>query len=237
MTEERDSAAAPLVTIVTPSLNQGHFIRETIESVLSQDYPNIEYIVMDGGSTDDTATVVSEYSDRLEFFSEPDRGQSDAINKGWRHGHGDIMSWLCADDLLVPGAVSAVVAEFERCPDTVLVYGDAEVIDRDGGVLNYGHAGRPDVWRLIHGYDYIQQPAAFARREAIEAVGWVDERLHWGMDWDFFIRIALHGPTTYLPRTLAQPRQYDETKTLSGGRDRFRELVTIMRRYGDARYP
>jgi hypothetical protein len=218
-------------------LNQGRFIRTAIESVLSQDYPAIEYIVMDGGSTDETAEVVREYADRIRFVSEHDRGQSHAINKGWRLGRGEIVSWLCADDLLLPGAVSTVVAEFARRPETGLVYGECESVDANGNFLALTDAGAPDAWGLIHGYDYIPQPAAFARRSVVESVGFVDEGLHWGMDWDLFIRIAKAATMTHVPRPLARVRTYDQTKTLSGGRRRFRELVGIMRKHGSMRYP
>src|SRR4051794_8626300 len=104
-----DSQPQPVVTVVTPSYNQGSFIRATIESVLRQDYPHIEYIVMDGGSTDETASVVKDYASRLKFISERDRGQSHAINKGFRTAKGDILAWLNSDDLFLPGAVEAAV--------------------------------------------------------------------------------------------------------------------------------
>ena len=121
----------PLVTIVTPSYNQGRFIRATIESVLSQDYGAIEYIVMDGGSTDNTAAVVREYSSRLKWISEKDRGQSDAINKGFRMAKGEIVSWLNSDDFILPGAVSLAVKAFERQPEIMAVYGEGYLIDEN----------------------------------------------------------------------------------------------------------
>src|SRR6266550_874687 len=119
----------PLVTIVTPSFNQGRFIRQTIESVLTQDYPNIEYIIMDGGSTDETASVAAEYADRLRFVSEPDRGQSHAINKGFRMARGEVVSWLNSDDVILPGAVAHAVTAFELNPTLGAVYGEGYLID------------------------------------------------------------------------------------------------------------
>src|SRR5260370_6004561 len=119
----------PLVTIVTPSYNQGRFIRATIESVLSQDHPAIEYIIMDGGSTDNPAAVVKEYSSRVKWISERDRGQSDAINKGFRAAKGEIVSWLNSDDFILPGAVSLAVRAFEGRPQAMGVYGEGYLID------------------------------------------------------------------------------------------------------------
>lgn len=235
--EATTRAKLPLVSIVTPSLNQGAFIRETIESVLAQTYPNIEYIVMDAGSTDETHAVAAEYEGRVCYISEPDRGQSHAINKGWRMANGDILSWLCADDVLLPGAVQAIVDEFIIHPSATFVFGRCEMVNRQGNHIGTTFAYRPDTWQLIHGFDYVPQAAAFARREAIEAVGLVDESLHFGMDWDLFIRLSLLGPVISIDQVLAKARRYAETKTSSGGLRRWRELVGIMRRHGEKRYP
>jgi Glycosyltransferases involved in cell wall biogenesis len=124
----------PLVTVVTPSYNQGRFIRATIESVLSQDYPNVEYIIMDGGSKDETASVAAEYAGRLTFISERDRGQSHAINKGFQMAKGEIVSWLNSDDTILPGAISHAAAAFEKNPSLGAVYGEGYLIDYDGNV-------------------------------------------------------------------------------------------------------
>jgi len=228
----------PLVTVVTPSYNQGGFIRETLESVLAQDYPHIEHLVIDGGSTDETAAVVAEYSGRLSWICEPDRGQSDAINKGFRRARGDIVCWLNSDDVLMPLAVSKAVAEFERDADLKAVYGDAYRIDRQGQVIGeFPKAGPPNLWKLVYHSDYISQPTVFLRRRALDEVGYLDESLHWGMDWDLFIRLGKQGRIAYIPQLLASQREYDDTKTASGGFRRFRELVRIMRRHGRRRYP
>lgn len=227
----------PWVTIVTPSLNQGAFIGGAIESVLAQTYPNIEYIIMDAVSTDETKAVVAPYADRLVFISEADRGQSHAINKGWRMAKGEILGWLCADDLLVPDAVETIVDEFRRNPDAAFVFGGCEVLDRQGTVTGSVVPNGHDPWKLIHGYDDVSQPAAFAARRAVEAVGFVDESLHFGMDWDLFVRLSNFGPVVPIPKVLARAHIYPETKSLSGGYRRWRELTAIMRRHGDRRYP
>jgi len=231
-------SGGPLVTIVTPSYCQGEFIRDTIESVLAQDYPHIEHLVIDGGSTDETKDIVAEYSGRLTWISEKDRGQSDAINKGFRMARGDIVCWLNSDDVLMPRAVSRAVAEFERDTDLEAVYGDAYRIDRNGEVIGeFPKAGPLNVWKLVYYSDYISQPTVFLRRRALDEVGYLDESLHWGMDWDLFIRLGKRGRMVYIPELLASQREYDDTKTASGGFARFRELVRIMRRHGRRRYP
>lgn len=227
----------PWVTIVTPSLNQGAFIRGAIESVLGQTYPNIEYIVIDAVSTDETKSVVAQYADRLTFVSEPDRGQSDAINKGWKMGKGEILGWLCADDLLLPDAVQTIVDTFRHHPDASFVFGGCELLDRQGRVTGVWLASEHDQWKLIHGYDYVAQPAAFGARRAIEAVGFVDENLHFGMDWDLFIRLSAFGHVVPIPEVIARAHVYLEAKSSSGGFRRWRELVAITRRHGDRRYP
>jgi glycosyltransferase involved in cell wall biosynthesis len=228
----------PLVTIVTPSYNQGHFIRATIESVLSQDYPGVEYIVMDGGSTDETASVVRDYASRLTFVSEPDRGQSHAINKGFSRGRGDILAWINSDDVYIPGAITAAVRAFSANPGCGMVYGEGYVIGRDGEVVSRFSHSRPfDLWRLVHLSDYILQQSAYFRRSALDQVGYLDETLHYGMDWDIFIRIGLKYPVCYVPEYLACIREYEETKSSSGGLVRARELHALLRKHTGMRLP
>jgi glycosyltransferase involved in cell wall biosynthesis len=228
----------PLVTVVTPSYCQGRFIRDTIESVVGQDYPHIEHLIIDGGSTDETAEVAGEYASQLTWISEKDRGQSDAINKGFRMARGEIVCWLNSDDLLLPRAVSRAVAAFEQDADLDAVYGDAYRIDAGGEVLGeFPKAGPLNLWKLIYYSDYIVQPTVFMRRRALGKVGCLDESLNWGMDWDLFIRLGKRGRMAYIPELQASQREYDETKTASGGLRRLRELVRIMRRHGRRRYP
>src|SRR5450432_4663135 len=124
--------SGPLVTVVTPSYNQGHFIRATIESVLSQDYPQVEYIIMDGGSTDQTASVVRDYASRLTFISEKDRGQSHAINKGFQMAKGSILAWLNSDDFYLPGSIGTAVDSLQGNAAAGAVYGEGYLIDRSG---------------------------------------------------------------------------------------------------------
>lgn len=231
-------ASGPIVTVVTPSLNQGHFIRATIESVLSQDYPGVEYIVMDGGSTDQTASVVKDYASRLTFVSERDRGQSDAINKGFQRGHGSILAWLNSDDVYLPGAVCKAMRAFSANPACGMVYGEGYVMDRNGEMQGRFVHSRPfDLWRLVYLSDYILQQSTYFRRAALDQVGYLDEQLHFGMDWDLFIRIGMKYPVCYIPEYLGCIREYAETKSSQGALVRARELHALLRRHTGMRLP
>jgi glycosyltransferase involved in cell wall biosynthesis len=232
------TACSPLVTIVTPSYNQGRFIRATIESVLKQDYPRIEYLIIDGGSSDDTADVVREYSNRLTWISEKDRGQSHAINKGFSMARGEIVAWLNSDDTILPGAVWEAVRAFERRPEAGAVYGEGYQIDIDGQIKSrFPHTSPFNLWKLVYLSDYILQQTVFFRKVVLDEVGYLDETLHWGMDWDLFIRIGKRYPLEYIPSFMGCLREYEGAKTASGGAKRFRELARIMRRHGRRRYP
>lgn len=228
----------PKVTIVTPSYNQGHFIRATIESVLSQDYPGLEYIVMDGGSTDETASIVKDYASRLTFVSKRDSGQSQAINEGFRRGQGDILAWINSDDVFLPGSVSNAVRAFHANPNCGMIYGEGYMMDRAGNVEGrFPHSQPFDLWRLVHLSDYILQQATYFNRAALNQVGYLDEALHYGMDWDIFIRIGMKFPICYIPEYLGCIRVYDETKSSAGGLVRARELHTILKKHTGMRLP
>lgn len=219
----------PLVTVVTPSFNQGQFIRATIESVLGQDYPRLEYIVMDGGSTDQTADVVRDYASRLKWISEPDRGQSHAINKGFRMAKGEIVTWLNSDDLMLPGAISKVIPYFQRDPSVRAVYGEGYLIDREGRITGRFPHTRPfDLWRLVYLSDYILQQTVYFDRRVFAEVGYLDESLHYTMDWDILIRIGKRYGLTYIPEFLGCLREYPEAKSFSGGAVRAREIARLL---------
>jgi len=235
---EDDVRRFPLVTVVTPSYNQGKFIAATIESVLTQDYPNIEYIIMDGGSTDDTAAVVEPYRDRLTFISEKDRGQSHAINKGFAMARGEIVSYLNSDDIFLPGAIRLAVEGLESDRTLGMVYGDGYQIDVDGAVISHFAATQPfDLWRLTHLSDFILQQTVFWRKWAYDAVGPFDESLYYSMDWDMFIRVGLEFPVAYIPVHMGAIREYATAKTFSGGAKRVRELVRMTRSHTRKRFP
>ncbi len=223
--------SGPVVTIITPSYNQGRFIRATIESILAQDYPNIEYLVVDGGSTDHTISILREFGERVRWISERDRGQTHAINKGLAMTVGEIITWVNSDDVLEPGAISAAVAAFQEDPRTALVYGNARELNAEGQHIRDNYPPAPNVWELVHGWDYIIQPASFFRRNKMEEVGGLDEELHWAMDYDLFMRLALNYPIKRVDAFLASYRFYDECKSCAGGWKRYMEIVRVLRRY------
>jgi glycosyltransferase involved in cell wall biosynthesis len=228
----------PLVSVVTPSLNQGRYIEDTVRSVLGQQYPRLEYLVVDGGSSDGTLGILERYHGALRWISEPDAGQGAAVNKGFRLTSGDIVGWVNSDDIYEPGAISAAVDYLRQHPDTAMVYGDATHIDAEGRELGPCSYVEPhDLQRLIHEVDYVVQPAAFFRRSVFEAVGGLDESLHWGMDYDLWLKIARRFPIAYMPRKLARYRQTGENKTTRGRFDRFAELERIGRRHGAGGLP
>ncbi|MGH2395642.1 MAG: glycosyltransferase family 2 protein [bacterium] len=194
----------PVVSIVTPSFNQGRFIAETIDSVLSQDYPHVEYQVIDGNSTDATLEILRRYDGRLSWVSEPDRGQSHAINKGWRRSRGEIIAWLNADDLYRPGAIRRVVEFFRAHPHVDLVYGDCEYIGERGEVVRRYPLRQVNWAELIMSpYTMIAQPAAFLRRGVLETVGYLNETLHYAMDLEYWMRVAIRHHIACLPEYLA----------------------------------
>ncbi len=228
----------PLVSIITPSLNQAAFIGAAIDSVLAQDYPQIEYLVVDGGSTDGTLEMLKRYGDRVRWVSEPDAGQSNAIDKGIRLMRGQVLAWLNADDIYLPGAVTRAVAAFAEDPDRALIYGQAQDIDMHGQVI--GLSRQIESWnmrRLLEFGDFIVQPAAFFLRSAYDAVGGLDQSLHYCMDYDLWIKLGQRYAVQYLDAPLAQTRIYDTTKTSSGGLKRLIEIEAMVRRYGRTRLP
>jgi glycosyltransferase involved in cell wall biosynthesis len=228
----------PIVTVITPSYNQGRFIEQTIQSVLSQDYSHIEYLVIDGGSTDNTIEILKKHEKRLHWISEPDRGQTDAINKGIRRANGEILCWLNSDDTYEPGAISRAVQYFLEHPDVMMVYGEGNEIDENGNLIRRFPATQSfDLWKLIHVWDYILQPTAFFRKEVFNKIALPDTSRNWCMDWDLWIRIGSKFKVAYISDVFANSRLHSETKTGSGGLERFDEIVSVMRKYGTKKYP
>jgi GT2 family glycosyltransferase len=228
-------SATPLVSIITPSLNCGRFIGHAVESVLTQDYRQIEYLVMDGGSTDNTISELRRFGDRVRYVSKPDRGQADALNKGFHSAKGQIFGWLNADDTYAPQAVAAAVEFLWSNPDVACVYGDAMFIDAHGDqIARAAHVEPFNKDRLLHYSDFIVQPAAFFRRSAFEAVGGLDASLNWTLDYDLWLKMAVKGlKFAHLPKHLANYRWLADTKTATGGWDRLREIEQVVARYAD----
>jgi glycosyltransferase involved in cell wall biosynthesis len=229
----------PTVSIVTPSYNQGPYIGATIDSVLGQDYPHLRYLVMDGGSTDRTLEVLRGYGGRIEWISQPDEGQADAINRGFARAGGDVLTWLNSDDTLEPGAVRAAAEYLRAHPHVAVVYGDANFIDPRGRWIGRcAHVERFDRRRLLHVSDFIVQPAAFFRRSAFEAVGGLDKSLHWSMDYDLWLKLAAAGfRMAYIPKVLANYRWFGANKSAVGGLKRIEEVERVARRHGAPHLP
>jgi hypothetical protein len=233
------AASWPRITVVTPSYNQGQYLEAALRSVLLQGYPNLEYIVMDGGSRDDSSAVLDRYAHTLDYWvSEADRGQTHALNKGFSRATGEILGWLNSDDLLKPGALFTVARAFRDHPGTVLVYGEAEFIRPDGTL----RAGRPIArpysrrW-LLEQSNPIPQPAAYFRASAFRAAGGLDEGLNFVMDWDLWLRLRPEGAAVFLPQVLAAMRLYPEAKFQSGGRALYAELRLVIERHGGRGLP
>lgn len=207
----------PKVSIITPSYCQGSFIRTTIESVLQQDYANIQYIVVDGASTDETVDILKQYEGLLTWISEPDEGQTDAINKGIRMADGDIIAYLNSDDIYLPGTISRVVREFNSHPEVEFLYGDFHAIDERGDLLCKMKTIPFDHNILLYDANYISQPASFYRYSLFENIGMFDAKLQYLMDYEFFLRAAKRKIKFRLVRHyLSAIRYHGDCKTLTG---------------------
>jgi glycosyltransferase involved in cell wall biosynthesis len=223
----------PLVSIVTPSFSQGHFLRRTIDSVLAQTYPNVEYLVVDGGSTDATLDVLRSYGDRIRWLSEPDSGQTNAINKGFGMARGEIAGYLNSDDVLLPEAIAKVVEYFRDHPSCDLVYGDADYIDEKDAVIGKYPTAPYSFDRLLQDC-CICQPAAYWRARAAEEIGPFDERLDYAMDYDYWLRLDRSGfVIRHMAETIAQSRLHPTAKTLVARRAIYREVFDVCRRRAD----
>jgi len=228
----------PSITIVTPNLNQGRFLAECLVSVIAQNYPRLQHIVIDGGSTDDSVKVIDRYKDGLDYWcSEPDRGQSDAINKGLRRATGELVAWLNADDLLLPGALEHVAHAYSKDDRAPFYFGNGLRVDAQGVTKSEFFPVVPVIFdreALIYGLNYVLQPSTFMRRAALAECGWLDETLRWGMDTDLWIRLSAAGQPVFVDGLLSASREYEETKTSIGMFERVEELRRIAERHSGA---
>ena len=223
----------PLVTIVTPSYNQAAFLEETILSVLNQDYKHIQYIIMDGVSSDGSAEIIKKFESRISrWISEKDRGQTDAINKGFALAEGEILSWLNSDDTLNPNTVSQAVQYLINNPDVGLVYGDTNYIDENSRVIGKFPAAQTSLKKLKRGYVHIPQQASFFRKPLWDQVGPLDPNFFFAMDYDLWVRLASVSEITYLPRIWANFRLHADTKTVSADDRCWPEMLKVHFRDG-----
>jgi glycosyltransferase involved in cell wall biosynthesis len=227
----------PRITVITPSLNQGEYIRQTIESVLGQDYPDLEYIVMDGGSTDGTIHILKEFEHRLAWVSERDRGQSHAINKGLQRATGEVIAFLNSDDMYGPGALRKVGEFFARHPRASWLTGRCRVIDRDGHEVRRAVTFYKNMWLRLGSYrallvlDYVSQPATFWHRRVVEKVGFFDETLHFAMDYDYSLRVGREFRLWVVNEYLADFRIHPTSKGGASAHTQFGEDLEIAKKY------
>jgi glycosyltransferase involved in cell wall biosynthesis len=207
--------AFPRVSIVTPSFNQAAYLEATIQSVLSQEYANLEYIIVDGGSTDGSVEIIKKYADRLAWWvSEPDKGQADAINKGLARASGEIVAWLNSDDLYRPGAIWRAVMTLQTNPTVGLAYADVQAIDAAGKAVNTITYKQYDLDDLL-AFRIIGQPSVFMRRTVLEKAGLLDQDFHYLLDHQLWIRMAHLSGLKYVPDIWSAARYHPDAKNVA----------------------
>lgn len=222
----------PRITVVTPSFNQGRFLDQCIQSVLNQGYPNLEYMVFDGGSTDGSLDVLRKHHSALAYWtSNKDSGQADAINQGFRRATGEVVAWLNADDFYLPGAFHHVAEAYRRNPAASFYFGNGWRTD-ESGTLKSRFFPSNRLWfnerALLHGLDYILQPATFINRQHLVAVDYLNPALRYGLDYDLWLRLARLARPAPVRKYLAASREYAATKTAAGGFERAEELRRLL---------
>jgi glycosyltransferase involved in cell wall biosynthesis len=229
----------PLVSIITPVLNGIKYLRQCVESVLNQDYPCVEHVFVDGGSTDGTLELLEEYQkkypEKIVVFSDPklNKGAGEAWNVGWKIAKGDIFGWLGADDFYEPGAISTVVKFFQENPDAYFVFGDCNVVNEKGEILLTYPKRNYDLKTLINTKNFIPTTSAFYRREVVEKIGPMDTSITGG-DWDYWVRVGRVFKLHYINKTLSNFRMHSEG--ITGKKESRRMYIyddfKISRRYG-----
>jgi len=231
----------PKISIITPSFNQGQFIEETIQSVLNQKYPNLEYIVIDGGSTDNTLDVLKKFEGKLKWISEKDKGQSDGINKGFKMATGDIVAWLNSDDYYLPGALHEVARFFIKNPKAQWVTGDYKIINAEGKEIQKYIVWYKRLLRLFPTFgmlsfaNYIIQPSTFWKSNLLKRVGLLDLKLHFEMDYEYWLRMFQQEKLHVLKKRLSAFRIHKNSKGGSQYKKQFREEVVTLKKYSSNR--
>lgn len=234
--------SVPRLSVVTPSYEQHEYLRETLDSVRRQSYPDVEHVVVDGGSTDGSVDLLDAYTEahgdeegyRIQWVSEPDRGQSHAVNKGVEMATGEWVGWQNSDDYYNPGSFEAFAAAAERNPDAGVVYGDLDVVDREGQWLATKYHTRPSAFVQRHWSLFTATQCTFLRRGLYRRLGGLDESLDYAMDVDLFWRLLDAGvEMAYVPRALGTHRRQPAAKSSVAGREMNAEAATVTRRYRD----
>lgn len=223
----------PKISIITPSLDQGKFLEDTILSVLNQNYPNLDYIIIDGGSTDNSIEIISKYKKKLTYWiSEPDKGQTNAINKGFEKATGDIINWINSDDLLAPGSLNCLTKEIRNSPNADFYFGDYRVIDKNGREIFSRKSPPYNFNTLFYGRQLSCQPAVFFKRSLLENIGYLDESFNFCMDTEFWIRAACKGAKfKQVKFYIAITRFHDQAKTTRMQQILHDEHKMVVRRY------
>jgi GT2 family glycosyltransferase len=224
-----DGSPWPRVSVVTPSCNQGGYLEETIRSVLLQGYPNLEYLIMDGGSTDGSVDIIRKYEPWLAYWvSEPDSGQAAAVQEAWERSTGDVLAYLNSDDTYLPGAIGSAVTCLKQQHGVPAVSGGELHIDESGQVLRVRPASPVSQWSLLN-MQFVSQPATFVRKTAFEQVGGLDTTFECAFDFEFWLRLTSDAPFGAVPEILATTRWHPETKTHSRRPQIAAELVRAVR--------
>lgn len=220
----------PLVTIITPSYNQGDFIGETIDSVMSQTYKAIQHLVIDGGSDDHTLEVLNHYKQKINYISEPDGGQAHAVNKGIQMASGEIIGWLNSDDLYFPNAIKEAVNVFRMNPAVDMVYGEADHVNIQGKYIEKYPTKPVKSKHDMADKCYICQPAVFVRRSVFDKIGNLNENLHYCMDYELWLRILDKCSVQHVQSLWAKSRMYEQNKTLSKRKEVHEEAISVLKK-------
>ncbi len=224
------------ISIVTPSFNQGNFIEETILSVLGQGYPNLEYIIIDGGSKDNTVDIIKKYESQIEYWvSEPDKGQAHAINKGFEKATGDIIGWLNSDDMYMPGTLIYIAQKINPSNEGIYFGNCLHFKEDDNGVDTYGsNVIYSSNTSSLENVDYVIQPSTFWNRKTWDHVGNLREEMHYAFDWEWFLRAKNRNVKLQpVEKCLSMYRIHTEHKTGTGGNKRQQEILKVYKEYDE----